>query len=34
MAIHGGRGENIFICCQNRLAAQHTAKAQLGTAAA
>lgn len=32
MAIHGGRGKNIFICCQNRLAAQHTARAQLGTA--
>lgn len=32
MAVHGGRGENIFICCQNRLAAQHRARAQLGTA--
>lgn len=30
----GEEGENIFICCQNRLAAQHRARAQPGTAAA
>lgn len=30
MAVQGRRG-NIFICCQHRFAAQHTAKAQLGT---